>query len=351
MNFMEKRICNNTGLELSVLGTGCWTFGGGTYWGKQDQKDVNEVVHASVDLGINYFDAAEAYNEGRSESSLGEAIRKIHRDKAIIGSKVSPSNCHKETLIRHCEESLKRLQTDYIDVYMLHWPIHPHSIRHFTNRINIIENPPEIDETLEALRILKKQGKIRYFGVSNFSSNRLKNLPENEIVVNELPYNLLCRAIEYDTLPQCLEKGIGVIGYMALFQGILSGKYASVEEIPVMQRRTRHFDSSINTECRHGESGAEKEFLSALEGIRAICKSSGLSMAEVAIQWIIQNPAITCTLAGARNVAQLEANAKAVDLRLSQEMNDELDIVTQRLKNKLGNHFDYYESAENDRTI
>ena len=348
---MEKRKCKNTDLELSVLGTGCWTFGGGTYWGKQDQKDVNQVVHASVDLGINYFDTAEAYNDGRSESSLGEAIREIQRDKAIIGSKVSPSNCYKETLIRHCEDSLKRLQTDYIDIYMLHWPIHSHSIRHFTNRPNIIENPPGMEETLEALRILKKQGKIRYFGVSNFSSKLLKDLPHEEITVNELPYNLLSRAIEYETLPFCEKKGIGVISYMALLQGILSGKYATIEEIPLMQRRTRHFDSTKNSEIRHSESGAEKEFLSALDGIRTISKSSGHSMAEVAIQWIVQNPAITCTLAGARNIAQLEANVKAVDVRLSPEIIDELDIVTQRLMNKLGNHFDYYESAENDRTL
>ncbi len=348
---MERRICKNSGVELSVLGTGCWTFGGGNYWGKQDQKDVNEVVHASIDLGINYFDTAEAYNEGRSESSLGEAIRKIHRDKAVIGSKVSPSNCYKATLIKHCEDSLKRLQTDYIDIYMLHWPIHPHAIRHFTNRINIIENPPEIEEALEALRILKGQGKICYFGVSNFSSNRLKNLPQEEIAVNELPYNLLCRAIENETLPFCEEKGIGVITYMALLQGILSGKYASIEEIPVMQRRTRHFDSAKNSECRHGESGAEKEFLNALAGIRAASKISGLSMAEIAIQWIVQNPAVTCTLAGARNIAQLQANVKAVDVRLSQDLNAELDILTQPLMLKLGNHFDYYESVENDRTI
>lgn len=348
---MERRICKNSGVELSVLGTGCWTFGGGNYWGKQDQKDVNEVVHASADLGINYFDTAEVYNEGRSESSLGEAIREIHRDKAVIGSKVSPSNCYKETLIQHCEDSLKRLQTDYIDIYMLHWPIHPHSIRHFTNDIQIIENPPEIDEAFEALRLLKRQGKIRNFGVSNFSSQLLKKISVDEIAINELPYNLLCRAIENDTLPYCAEKGIGVISYIALFQGILSGKYASIGEIPVMQRRTRHFDSAKNSECRHGEAGAEGEFLHALEGIRAICKTSGLSMAEIAIQWIVQNPAVTCTLAGARNIAQLQANVKAVDVKLSQDLNDELNWLTQPLMNKLGNHFDYYESVENDRTI
>jgi aryl-alcohol dehydrogenase-like predicted oxidoreductase len=348
---MEKRGCKNTDLKLSALGTGCWTFGGGSYWGKQDQKDVNEVVHASVDLGINYFDTAEVYNEGRSESSLGEAIREIQRDKAIIGSKVSPSNCYKETLIKHCENSLKRLQTDYIDIYMLHWPIHSHSIRHFTSDIKIIENPPPIEEAFEALRHLKRQGKIRNFGVSNFSSNLLKQLSFEEIAINELPYNLLCRAIENDTLPFCAEKGVGVISYMALLQGILSGKYTSIEDIPIMQRRTRHFDSAKNSESRHGESGAEKEFLLALEGIRFICKSLGLSMAEVAIQWIVQNPAITCTLAGARNIAQLEANVKATDVKLSPEIINELDIITQPLMNKLGNHFDYYERVENDRTL
>ena len=184
---MEKRLCKNAGLELSVLGTGCWAFGGGEYWGHQDQKDVNSVVRESVNLGINYFDTAEAYNEGRSETSLGEAITGIPRDKIIIGTKISPSNCYKDKLIEHCEASLKRLQTDYIDIYMIHWPIHPHSIRHFTKDIRIIENPPEIAEALDTLRELKQQGKIRNFGVSNFSRNRLKNLPVEEIAVNELP--------------------------------------------------------------------------------------------------------------------------------------------------------------------
>ncbi len=347
---MEYRVCKNTCLELSVLGTGCWTFGGGKYWGIQDQKDVNAVVHASFDHGINYFDTAEAYNEGRSETSLGEAIKEIQRDKVVIGSKVSPSNCYKETMIRYCEDSLKRLQTDYIDIYMIHWPIHTHSIRHFTDDIHIIENPPATDEALETLRLLRQQGKIRYYGMSNFSSNRLRDIEDEGIIVNELPYNLLCRGIEYDTLPYCHEKNIGIISYMALFQGILSGKYSSIEEIPVMQRRTRHFDSRKNKECRHGEDGAEKELLIALDGIRRLCKSTGFSMSEVAIQWVVQNNMITCALTGARDFNQLRANIKAVNLPLSQEMKNELEIVTAPLMNKLGRHIDYYESAENDRT-
>jgi myo-inositol catabolism protein IolS len=348
---MEKRICKNSGLELSILGTGCWAFGGGDYWGDQIQKDVNNVVHASVDLGINYFDTAEVYNEGRSESSLGKAIIGIPRDRLLIGTKVSPSNCYKETLIEHCEASLRRLQTDFIDLYMVHWPLHPHSIRHFTNDIYIIENPPEISEAVEILQILKQQGKIRNFGVSNFSSNQLKNLHLEEIAVNELPYNLLCRAAEYDTLPICEENGIGVIGYMALLQGILADIYPTLEDIPVWQRRTRHFNSKRTEECRHGEEGAEEETIIALKGIRLICKESGFSMAEIAIKWILTNPAITCTLVGSRNVSELKANVNAVNGPLSKEIKAELNRITLPVMEKLGNHFDYYESAENDRTL
>jgi aryl-alcohol dehydrogenase-like predicted oxidoreductase len=348
---MEKRVCKNSGLELSVLGTGCWAFGGGEYWGDQNQKDVNNVVHASVDMGINYFDTAEGYNEGRSESSLGEAIIGISRERLLIGTKVSPSNCYKETLIEHCEASLKRLQTDYIDIYMVHWPLHPHSIRHFTKDIRIIENPPEINEALATLKVLKQQGKIRNFGVSNFSRNRLENLPLKEIAVNELPYNLLCRAVEYDALPVCEEKGIGVIGYMALLQGILADIYPSLHDTPVWQRRTRHFNCKSTKECRHGEEGAEEETNTALKGIRRICKESGISMAEIAIKWILENPAITCILVGSRNVSELEANVKAVHSPLSKEIKTELDRITLPVMEKLGNHFDYYESAENDRTL
>ncbi len=348
---MEKRICKNSGLEMSVLGTGCWAFGGGDYWGEQNQNDVNKVVHSSVDMGINYFDTAESYNEGRSESSLGTAIAELPRDKFLIGTKVSPSNCYREKLSDHCEASLRRLGTDYIDLYMIHWPIHAHSIRHFTSDKNTIENPPTIGEAIEELVKLKEQGKIRNFGVSNFSSNRLKDLPLGEIAVNELPYNLLCRAIEYEALPDCKKHGIGVIGYMALLQGILADIYPSLYDVPVWQRRTRHFNCNSTKECRHGEEGAEEETNAALKEIRRICKETGLGMPELAIKWILENPAVTCTLIGSRNIRELEANVQAVEKPLAKEIKDELDRVTLPVLEKLGNHFDYYESAENDRTL
>ena len=337
-------------MVLSVMGTGCWAFGGGEYWGELNQKDVNEVVHASVDLGINYFDTAEVYNEGRSETSLGEAIKGIPRDKILIGTKISPSDCYRETMINHCNESLKRLQTDYIDLYMIHWPIHAHSIRHFTSDKRIIENPPRIEEAWVTLEFLKEQGKVRHAGVSNFSYKRLKELPLDEIAVNELPYNLLCRAIEYETLSISVKNGIGIIGYMALLQGILADIYLSLKEVPVWQRRTRHFNCKTTPECRHGEEGAEQETNITLEGIRRICRETGLSMPVLSIQWILSNPAITCTLVGSRNIKELKENMKAASEPLAKDVKEELDKVTLPVMEKLGNHFDYYESAQNDRT-
>jgi myo-inositol catabolism protein IolS len=350
---MEYRTIKNTDLKLSVIGTGCWAFGGGEYWGNQNQKDVNEVVHASVVHGINYFDTAEAYNEGRSEASLGEAIQGISRDKLIIGTKISPLNAYAGTLEQHCEASLKRLQTDYIDIYMIHWPLHPHSIKHFTNDEKIINDPPTIYEAFNSLLKLQKAGKIRHIGISNFSFKRLKeDIPSNvQVVVNELPYNLLCRAIELDTLPYCEQKGIGIIGYMTLMQGILAGSYPTLKDVPAWQRRTRHFDFNATDLCRHGESGFEAETQETLLAIERVAKEQGMKMAEISTKWAIAKSGITCSLVGARNATELELNVKSVETGLDPEVVAELNQVTDELKDKLGNHFDYYESKENDRTL
>jgi len=348
---MIYRNVKQTDLNLSVLGTGCWAFGGGEYWGALDQKDATDVVHASVAHGINYFDTAEVYNEGRSELSLGQAIRGIPRDKLLIGSKVSPSHAYQETLIRHCEESLRRLKTDYLDIYMIHWPVHAHSIRHFTSDEEIISHPPSHNEAFEAMIRLQESGKIRHIGLSNFSARRLKeDVPTGlPVAVNELPYNLLCRAIEYETLSHCLLNNIGVIGYITLFQGILTGKYASLGDVPEWQRRTRHFNCSGTPRCRHGETGFEQETGDALKGIRAISVRHGISMPELAVQWAIQS-GITCALVGARNARQLEENVRTLEAPVTPEMIRELDETTRDLMEKLGNHFDYYENKDNDRT-
>jgi aryl-alcohol dehydrogenase-like predicted oxidoreductase len=349
---MEKRTCKNSNLELSVLGLGCWSFGGGSYWGERDQKEVEHVVRASVDLGINYFDTAEVYNEGRSEISLGEAIQGIPRDRIIIGTKVNPSNCYPDVLVKHCEDSLKRLKTDHIDIYMIHWPIHPHSLRHYTNDEQIINNPPSIVDAYETMMRLKEQGKIRHFGVSKFGSPRLDELPDlGNAAVNQLPYNLLCRAVEYDVLEKCDMNGIGVVGYMGLMQGILTGKFPTFDSIPPKRRRTRHFHHERTEEARHGEDGCEDETAQALDEIQKICDETGYSMTEISIRWILANPLITCTLAGASSISQLEENVKAAEGTLSQDVVEALNEATRPVKEALGNHIDIFEGAENDRTI
>lgn len=346
---MEKRRCGNSGLELSVLGIGCWSFGGGTYWGDQDQSDVNRVVRRAVELGISYFDTAEVYNDGRSESSLGKAIRGLPRDKIIIGTKISPSNVQPKVLFAHCDASLKRLDTDYIDLYMVHWPITPHSIRHFTSED--ISCPP-VEAVFKALGRLQDQGKIRYIGVSNFASSKLKEALDTGtvIVVNELPYSLLSRAIEYDILAQCAQVGAGVIGYFPLQQGLLAARYQTLEELPLPRRRTRHFDSRKVKEARHGGPGAEEELRAALEGIRRICREVGLLMTQAALKWALANRDITCVLAGSRNLKQLQDNAEASSKLLAEDVVQRLNGVTDPLKESLGPSFDYYESPDNDRT-
>jgi len=349
---LELRRCGKSDLTLSALGFGCWSFGGGAYWGPCDQADADAVVRRAVDLGINYFDAAEAYNAGRSEEALGQALRGVPRDRVVIGTKVSPSNCYAKTLPAHCEASLRRLAVEYVDLYMIHWPIHPHSIRHFTSDEAVIRNPPTASEAFTALAELKRQGKIRYVGVSNFAGNRLEEALRicPDIVVNQLPYSLLTRAVELDILPRCRRLGIGVIGYMTLLQGLLGDLYPTLDDVPPHQARTRHFSSQRSTLIRHGEAGAEAETTAALAEIRRIAKEAGMTVPELAAKWALAGRGIACCLIGARKVAKLEANVRAAVQPLNPDIVQRLNVVTQPVLDTLGDSFDYYESVANNRT-
>jgi myo-inositol catabolism protein IolS len=349
---VELRRCGKWSVKLSALGLGCWSFGGGEYWGETNQQDVNGVVRRAVELGINYFDAAEAYNDGRSEESLGQAVKGLPRDKLVIGTKASPSNCYAKTLPRHCEASLRRLGLDHVDLYMIHWPIHPHSIRHFTHDEAIIRNPPTVEEAFGALAKLKQQGKIRDIGVSNFGSARLEEALRvcPDIVVNQLVYSLLTRAIELESLPQCRERGVGLIGYMTLLQGLLADLYPTLGDVPPHQARTRHFHRSRSPLSRHGEEGTEDETNAALAGIRMIARECGMTMAEIATKWALACQGITCCLIGARSVRKLEENVRAAAQPLSAGIVEQLNRVTQPVLEKLANSLDCYESFEDDRT-
>lgn len=347
---LPTRACGKHNLRLPVVGVGCWAFGGGDYWGPQSQQDVDAVVRSAVDQGCNFFDTAEAYNQGASEISLGLALQGIPRDRVLIGTKISPSNTAPETLRAHCEASLRRLRTDYLDLYLVHWPITAHSIRHFTSDPMPV---PAVGEAFGTLMQLQREGKIRFIGVSNFGPAKLDEALATgaEVVVNELPYSLLTRAIERNILPHCRARGVGVLGYMSLLQGLLSDTFATLEAVPVWRRRTRHFNSAGTPHCRHGLPGAEPETFAALEAIRSIARRQGLTTSELALKWAIAGPGITSSLCGARNVGQLQMNLRAATEPLAQEIVRELNAATEPLLETLGPSFDYYENPVNDRTL
>jgi aryl-alcohol dehydrogenase-like predicted oxidoreductase len=346
---MDQRACGKHDLKLPVLGVGAWAFGGGEYWGPVSQSDVNDVVRCAVDLGCNFFDTAEMYNQGASESSLGIAIKGIAREKLLIGSKISPSNTEPKKMVEHCEASLRRLQTDHIDLYMVHWPITAHSIAHFTAAPMAT---PCVSEAFATLKELQSAGKIRHIGVSNFGIAKLDEALATgaEIVVNELPYSLLMRAIELEILPHCAGRRVGVIGYMALMQGVLGKNFAGVDEIPIMHRRTRHFDARRNPHCRHGLPGVETETMAALASIGRIAREQGLTLAEVSLKWAVAGAGITSTLCGSCNVRNLESNVRTVSKPLPPDVIGELNRATLPLMEKLGPSFDYWEHPGNDRT-
>ncbi len=347
---MKYRDCGDSGLRLPVMGIGCWSYGGGDYWGDQSQDDVDAVINAALDAGCNYFDSAEAYNAGDSESALGKAL-KNRREEAIVGTKVSPSNCQPETLRHHCEASLQRLGMDYIDLYMIHWPLHSYSVSKFTSDENLIKNPPRLDSAVQTLEELQKEGKIKHIGISNFGVTQMNEILELgvKIAVNQLPYSLLFQPVEAEILPYCRARGIGVIGYMSLMQGLLVGKYEEADSVPPNRTRVRHFRGD-RPGSRHGEAGAEKETFETLGKIRVIAEELGLPMHLLSVAWSIANADVTCTIVGARDKDQFLDNLKALDIELNEETATALSNATDLLMTKLGTGIDLFEHTDNSRS-
>jgi len=331
---MKMRKCGRSEIEVSTLGIGCWSFGGGEddYWGYQDQKQVEAVVRSALDHGINFFDTAEAYNDGRSEQSLGQAL-KGRRDQAVVATKVSPANTEPRTLREHCEASLRRLDTDHIDVYYVHWPIADQSV----------------EDAFGTLIDLKSEGKIRSISVSNHGVMQLREALATgaQIDLNQITYNLLSRAIEVVILPLCIEENIGVVSYMPLMQGLLTGKYKTVDDVPPLRRRTRHFRS--RGEARHGQPGAEAETFAAVDRVGRLSAEMGIPMTHLSLAWVMAKPGITSVLVGARNRTQIEENAAAAEVNMTAQLIQRLDDAGQAVLEALGADADYWESSEDSR--
>jgi len=331
---VEQRPLGASDLTVSVLGLGCWPLGGGDGWGDVAEKEGLATVHAALDQGINFFDTAEGYNRGRSEEVLGKALAG-RRDRALIATKVSPSNTEPDVLRKHCEASLRRLRTDHIDLYQIHWPM-----------------PPErVDGAMEELENLQREGKVRTIGISNHGVTQMEKVlwTGAAIASNQVSYSLLARAIEFEVAPACRQYGLSVIAYMALMQGLLADVYQTPDQVPAFRARTRHF-SSARHGARHGGPGHEEATFHALDEIRDLCRRLGQPMARVALAWVLANKTVACVLIGSRKPAQLERNIEAASLHLSDEVIDELERITRPLRDAMGPNIDLWQGRANRRS-
>lgn len=312
--------------QLTKLTLGCWAFAGGVEWGDQDEALSITTIHTALDRGISSFDTAPAYGNGESERILGKALRG-RRDQAFIASKISEGVSTADAIHKSCDTSLRLLQTDRIDLLQVHWPDH---------------NVP-FEETIEALRALQATGKVKEIGVCNFSVKDTAGWLEagGPLYSNQLPYSLLSRSIEFEIIPQCLDKGIGVLAYSSIMQGLLTGKFKTAAEVPDGRARSRHF----NTEralARHGGPGCEAETFDAIARIGEIARELGVPMASLALAWVVNQPAIASAIVGARNPDQITENTRALEITVSESTQSALDEATRSVKDFLGTNPDLW---------
>ena len=347
---MKTTKLGKSDISVTPLTVGCWQFGNGDYWGSHSQQEANNVVSAALDMGINSFDTAEVYNSGESERSLGIALRGL-RDKAVVISKISPSNCRH--VRRQCVESLQRLSMDYLDVYMIHWPINTLSVKHFATNTQQIEATPAIEDACRQLDELKKEGLIRSIGISNFGRIQMEEVVATgvQIDVNELTYNIVSRAIEAEITPCCIEHNISIISSMGLQQGLLAGIYQNADDVPKHQAHSRHFANHRGKETsRHHEEGAEQEIFEVVSQLRRIAADLKIPAAQLPIAWILKKSFIASTLVGTSNVDNLKMNVRAAMLDIPDEIEALIDKISLPTLKKLGNSPDYYEHRSKSRT-
>ncbi len=319
---------------MSVLSFGAWQLGDPQYWGSDGEAgaDADATVSAAIDEGVNLFDTAESYGGGESERALGRALGK-RRDDVFVATKVSPENCTPEALRRSCEGSLERLGTDRIDLYQVHWPCR--------------EVP--FEDVCGELAQLRDEGKIRHAAVSNFGPQDLSVwLDAGEAVSNQIGYNMLFRAAEYRVIPACRRNGVGVLVYMPLMQGLLTGRWDSIKDIPMLRRRTRHF-AKDREGVRHGEAGFEALLMDTLTDLKRFADRLGLPMASLALAWLTAQPGVTSVLVGGRNASQMQRNLAAADVELGPAMTAKFNEISAPLKGRMGGNPDMWQSGDDAR--
>jgi aryl-alcohol dehydrogenase-like predicted oxidoreductase len=309
---MEYRALGRTGTQVSSLCLGCMMFGG-----KTNPTDSYDIIDRALDAGINFIDTANVYSIGRSEEVTGEALKRNGKRHDIVlatkvhgkmGEGVNDLGNSRRHIIEQAEQSLRRLQTDYIDLYQIHRP----------------QPDIPIDETLRALDDLVRSGKVRYLGTSTFAAWQLveslwtsERLGLNRFVVEQPPYNLLDRRIERELLPAARTYGFGVIPWSPLAGGLLTGKYKRGEEPPEGAR----FADTSNPLYRRR---LNDRIYDVVEGLQPMAEEKGVSLSQFSLAWCMQQPGVTSPIIGPRTMEQLEDNLAATEITFT---DDELRAI------------------------
>jgi aryl-alcohol dehydrogenase-like predicted oxidoreductase len=318
---MDYRLLGRSGLKVSSLSIGTATFGGDGLWGDADTREAQRQIDLCLDHGVNLIDTANVYAGSKSESIIGEALTDGRRQKVLLATKVrfsvgkgpNDQGLSRYHIIRECENSLKRLKTDVIDLYQVHqW-----------------DGQTPLEETVEALDTLVKQGKVRYVGCSNYSAwHLMKALAvadashRQRFVSQQIHYTLHSREAEYELIPLGIDQGVGVMVWSPLAGGWLTGKYTR-STAPTSGRQVSGF--------REPPIYDEAKLWDIVDVINEVAAAHGVSGAQVSLAWLLQRPLVATVIIGGRNIAQFEDNLKAVDLKLTADDIAKLDKVSQPL--------------------
>ncbi|MGZ4174375.1 MAG: aldo/keto reductase [Solirubrobacteraceae bacterium] len=314
---MELRPFGRTGVKVSPLCLGAMMFGA---WGNTDHDDSIRIIHRALDAGINFIDTADVYARGESEEIVGKALAGGRRDHVVLATKVhgtmgdDPNEFgnSRRWITQEVDNSLRRLGTDWIDLYQIHRP----------------ELDTDLDETLGALTDLVRAGKIRYFGSSTFPAAAIveaqwvaERRGRERFVCEQPPYSILVRGIEADVLPTCERYGMAVIPWSPLAGGWLTGRYRKDQEIPTSRRAAlvpHRYDMSLP---------GNQAKLEAAERLAQLAEQTGISLIHLALAFVIRHPAITAAIIGPRTMEQLESQLGADEVELSDEVLDRIDEI------------------------
>jgi aryl-alcohol dehydrogenase-like predicted oxidoreductase len=316
---MELRALGRTGVSVSKLCLGAMMFGA---WGNPDHDDCIRIIHRALDAGINFIDTADIYSQGESEEIVGKALAGGKRDHVVLATKVwgqmgdDPNHrgVSRRWIMQEVESSLRRLDTDWIDLYQIHR----------------YEPDTDIEETLGALTDLVHQGKVRYVGHSTFPPSAIveaqwaaRDRGLQRYVTEQPPYSILTRGIEAEVLPTCAQYGMGVIPYSPLGGGWLSGRWRKDAETPTptspaRQRLVDRYDMSLP---------ANQRKLEAAEALAHLAEEAGMSLIELAIAFVLNHPAVTAAIIGPRTMEQLESQLPAADVVLDEALLDRIDEI------------------------